>query len=464
MSMTVRTGVRWAVLSGSVILCSQLFVGCNKKGTDSADVKASKPQTQPAKVVEPGEALPNIAPKGDLADIPPATAAGDDWPWWRGPTRNNFAAADQKPPIEWGETKNVLWRVKVPGRGHATPCIRGERIFLATGDPEQRIIWMLCFARETGKELWRTVVLRGKFPKIHKDNSHASATAACDGERVYFPYQTDEAVWLIAMDLDGKVLWNKRVGPYKSIQGYSASPALYKSVVIVPTDGSKPNKLTALHRETGEVVWRMPRPDVTEGYASPLIAHVAGRDQLFLVGPEKTRGYDPNNGKLLWECAGPAKWNAATVAFGKDRIYATGGYPEKALQCIRADGRGDVTDTHLAWKSDQKAGYVPSPLLHAGLVYAVSDQKGLMRCYDAASGDVAWEKDLGAPFYSSPVLVGERIYLFDKKGKGYVMKAGRQFEMLATNTLPDGAFATPVIARGRIFLRTHGDFYCLGQK
>jgi outer membrane protein assembly factor BamB len=248
------------------------------------------------------------------------------------------------------------------------------------------------------------------------------------------------------------------------VQGYSASPALFKSAVIVPTDSAAntPHRLTALHRKTGRIVWQVLRPDNRESYASPLVAHVAGRDQLFIVGPDMTRAYDPNNGELLWQCDGPTQYNAATVAFGPQMIYATGGYPGKALLGIRADGSGDVTVTHLVWRSDRKAGYVPSPLLYDGFLYAVSDV-GLMRCYDAGSGQVVWEQNLGAPFYSSPVLVGERIYLFDRKGKGYVIKAGDHLEMLAENSLPDGVFATPVICGGRIYLRTLGDFFCLGK-
>jgi len=190
---------------------------------------------------------------------------------------------------------------------------------------------------------------------------------------------------------------------------------------------------------------------------------VAGRVQVVVIGGKKTSSYDPANGALLWRCDGPADYCAATVAFDKDTVYATGGYPQKGLLAIRADGSGDVTKTHLRWKSDRKAGYVPSPLLHKGLLYAVSD-KGLMRCYDTTKGNVVWEHAAKAPFYSSPVLVGDRIYVFDREGKGYVLKTGRQFALLATNELPAGAFATPVILDGRIYLRTLKDFYCLGTQ
>ena len=286
---------------------------------------------------------------------------------------------------------------------------------------------------------------------------------ACDGQRVYFPYQTPDSVCLAALNLDGKVVWNKPVGPYKSIQGYSASPVLYQSLVIVPVDGGLGNTLFALNRQSGEVAWKSPLPEGRESYASALVGRVAGRDQLVMVGGKQTTSYDPSSGKRLWECDGPAEFCVAVVAFGPDVVYATGGYPQKALLAIRADGSGNVTKTHVLWQSDKKAGYVPSPLLINNSLYAVSDN-GLMRCYDAGDGKVIWENDFKAPFYSSPVAVGDRIYVFDRKGKGYVMKAGRQFELLATNELPDGAFATPVFIGGRIYLRTLSGLFCLGTK
>jgi len=406
---------------------------------------------------------PEVTPADGWDNLPPAVAAADDWPWWRGPNLNNHATAGQKPPLKWSEKENVLWRVELPGRGHSTPCLRGGRVFVSAGDRQQEAVWLLCLERASGKKLWQTEIYHGPFPKIHEDNSPASATPACDGERVFLPYQTEDAVCLAALDLEGKMIWNRAVGPYKSIQGHSSSPALYKSLVIVPSDGSVGNKLTALHRKTGTVVWRTTLTQGLESYASPLVVRVSGRDQAILIGGKKTHSVDPNTGKLLWTCDGPAEFCAATAAFNEDTIFATGGYPQKGLLAIRADGSGDVTGSHLRWKSDSKAGYVPSPVLHDGLLYAVSDT-GLLRCYDAASGKVVWEHALKAPFYSSPVLAGDRLYLFDRKGRGYVAKTGREFELLAANELSTGVFATPVILDSRIYLRTLRDFYCLGAK
>ena len=405
--------------------------------------------------------LPEVAPAPGWDNLPPAVADANDWPWWRGPTLNNHAPADQNPPVKWSEKENVLWHVQLPGRGHGTPCIRGGRIYLGGGDATQHKIWIQCLDRATGKTLWQTDIYQGAFPKVHADNSPASATVACDGERLYLPYQTDQAICLAALDLEGKPVWNKTLGKYWAIQGFSTSALLYKSAVIVPVDGNTGNALVATHRKTGEVVWRVTRPD-GESYSSPMIAHVAGRDQLLIVGGFKTRSYDPENGKLLWECDGPADRCTATAVWNDKMVFATSGYPQKNLLAIRADGSGNVTSTHIAWQAEKKIPYVPTPLLHEGLLYALADQ-GLLRCYEADTGKIVWEQDLKAPFYSSLVLAGGKLYAFDRRGKGYVMKPGRQFELLATNTLPDGAFATPVILGGKIYIRTMKELYCLGE-
>jgi len=233
--------------------------------------------------------------------------------------------------------------------------------------------------------------------------------------------------------------------------------------VIVPVDGPKGCYLTALHRMSGEVVWRKRLRASVESYATAVVRRVAGRDQLLLVGGLSTRGYNPDNGALLWECDGPARTCVASPVSDQSTVYATGGYPGRKFIAIRADGAGNVTKSHLAWTSDAKVGYVPSPVLLDGLLYAVADQ-GLMRCYDAKNGQVVWEHDFKTPFYSSPTLVENKLYLFDRKGKGYIVPTGPALGAIVTNALPSGVFATPVILEGRIYLRTLDDFYCIGEK
>jgi hypothetical protein len=410
--------------------------------------------------------LPDIAPTAGWNTLPPAMAAEGDWPWWRGPNLDNIAPAGQKPPVTWGAGSNVIWQVRLPGVGHSSPCIVNDRIYLSSGEktPAQSTVWLFCLERATGKTVWQTESYKGPTPRMHPDNALASATPACDGERVFVPYQSSTSIVMVAVDVAGKRLWNKTVAPYNTIQGFSAAPNFYKSAVILPVEGPKGSYLTAFHRATGEVVWRTHLRSVGEGYAPAIVAHVAGRDQLLQLGGTYTRGCDPETGGLLWECEGPAKKVCvATAVFDQKTVYATGGYPNRRLMAIRADGKGDVTTSHMTWFVDVKAGYVPSPVLKDGLLYTVTDQ-GLMRCYNAADGRVLWEQDFKTPFYSSPTLAGDKLYAFDRKGKGYIMPTGSTAGPIVTNELPSGVFATPVILEGRIYLRTLGDFYCIGEK
>lgn len=410
--------------------------------------------------------LAAVAPKNGWDNLPPVKVSQNDWPWWRGPSFDNRAASGQKPPAVWGAGSNILWQVRLPGVGHSSPCVVGERIYITSGSKTQgqTTLWLFCLDRSTGRTVWQTEIYKGPSAKVHPDNSPVSSTSACDGERVFVTYQNDSSVVMAAVGVDGKIRWSQTVAPYNTIQGFSASPNIYKSAVIIPVEGPKGSYLTAFHRATGEVVWRTRLRTVSEGYAPAVVAPVAGREQLLQLGGTYTRGFDPESGTLLWECEGPAKKVCvATAAFDRDTVYATGGYPNRILLAIRVDGKGDVTKSHIRWSSDAKVGYVPSPLLHEGLLYAVADQ-GLLRCYDTADGRVLWERDFKAPFYSSPTLAGGKLYLFDRKGKGYIVPTGRTAGTIVTNELPSGVFATPVFLENRIYLRTLGDFCCIGEK
>lgn len=415
----------------------------------------------------PGTALPEVAPRQGWDSLPAFTADADSWPLWRGLNQDNLAPEGQTPPSRWAEGTGIVWQVRLKGVGHSSPCILAGRIYLTAAEKNagRVTLRLFCLDRVTGATVWQSDLYDGPAPKQHPDNAAASATPACDGERVFVPYQTDREVVIAAASAeDGKPRWRQPVAPYNTVQGFSASPTFYRSAVVLPVEGPKGSYLTAFHRATGEVVWRTRLRDVQEGYAPAVVARVANRLQLLQVGGTCTRGFDPDTGRLLWFCEGPAKRVCvATAVFDRDTVYATGGYPNRKLMAVRAGGRDDVTASHMRWSSDAKAGYVPSPVLRDGLLYAVVDQ-GLMRCYDTADGRVLWERDFKVPFYSSPTVAGNRIYLFDRKGKGYIIPTGREPGAILTNALPSGVFATPVILGSRIYLRTLGDLYCLGER
>jgi outer membrane protein assembly factor BamB len=277
------------------------------------------------------------------------------------------------------------------------------------------------------------------------------------------PFVVQKAIWLTALDLDGKIAWQKRLGDFESKHGFAASPLVYRSLVIVVADNLKNSFLIAVHRRTGEVIWKTERPSYSLGtYASPTLGYIAGRDQLLLHGPWKVFSYDPLIGKLLWTCDGPSESASSTMSLGGDLVYSSVGFPQKNMFCIRANGSGDVTKTHVVWSKKGRMAYVPSLLLADGLLYMVEDG-GIASCFEAATGKEVWTARLKGKFSSSPVLAAGHIYVVNEEGVCFVLQAGRQFKLVAQNDLGDGGFATPVICGSRIYLRTLHSLYCLGQ-
>jgi len=388
-----------------------------------------------------------------------AIAPTADWPWWRGPNRDG-KAVDATPPTEWSSMENILWKADVPGRGHSTPSVCGDRIFVTSADEQKQIQWLYCYDRATGRRIWETKIHEGNFEHMHEKNSQASCTPACDGERVFTAFLNNKGVHVTAVDFDGRILWQKEAGPFYTVHGYAASPVIYKSFVIVAGDNVETGFLAALHRETGEIVWRVPRTNETS-FCSPIVAHVAGRDQLLLSGFEQITSYNPENGELIWMARGTADTTAGTLIADDEHVYASGGYPQAQTLCIRADGSGDVTDTHIVWKNREKA-YVPSLVLHDGLLFEINDG-GIGLCFEAATGKQLWKSRLGGGFSASPIYANGLLYVPNEEGNLFVIRASRDFEIVAQNHLHDGGFASPVILGDRIYLRTNHHLYCIGN-
>jgi len=213
-------------------------------------------------------------------DVPAAQPTAGDWPWWCGTHRDNIAAPGQNPPREWSQTVHVIWRAEIPGRGHGSPCLWGAGLFLPAADDKAEVQYLLGFDRRTGQKRWQTEVHRGGFVRLNPKNSHASATPACDGRLIFMPFVVQDAIWLSALDFEGNIAWQKRLGDFQSMHGFAASPLVYKSLVIIAADSLKNSFLAAVHRRTGEIIWKADRPSYKLGtYASPTVGHVAGRDQ-----------------------------------------------------------------------------------------------------------------------------------------------------------------------------------------
>lgn len=396
----------------------------------------------------------------------PATAAiaATDWPAWRGPTRDGLAAPGQSPPIQWSETENVLWKVPLPGRGHSSPTVVGERIYLATADPVTKSQSVLCLDRKSGKLLWQSEVHAANAESgKHGNSSAASSTVACDGERLFINFLNAGAVHTSALDLTGKVLWQRKVCDFVAHQGFASSPVLHAALVLVAADHRGGGVIAALDQKTGAPVWSEARPKLPN-YTTPAIVQAGGRTQMVLAGCNLLTSLDPLTGKKLWEVAGSTEECVVTMVTDGVRVFAGGGYPKNHTVAVLADGSGTV-----AWQNTARV-YVPSMIVQAGHLYAVMDA-GVAACWKSDTGEELWKERLGGDFFASPVRVDDRIYASNVSGKTFVFTATpKGFQILAQNQLGEEAYASPVICGSRVYLRvaTKGTarqefLYCIGS-
>lgn len=373
-----------------------------------------------------------------------------DWQCWRGPNGNGIAVDGPALPMVWDTTTNVRWKAQISGSGHSSPIVVGRRVLLTTSDSNDQVQTVICLDRTTGRQQWKTDVNRGGFPKkIHVKNTHATPTLASDGRRIFASFCNYKNVQLTALNMDGEQLWQQNVGAYNPKKyefGYASSPLIFESMVIIASEFEGGGFLTALNKISGSQMWYTPRLKVS-GYSSPIVAHVAGRDQLLMSGGNQITSYQPHSGQLLWRCGAISSTTCGTIVWNENLVFASGGFPNNETAAVRADGSGKVV-----WRNKQKC-YEQSMLVDAGYVYALDD-KGVAFCWRAADGEEMWRKRLGGPISASPILANGTIYASNEKGTTFVMRANPvRFELLATNQLGEEAFATPTICAGQIFLR-----------
>lgn len=394
-------------------------------------------------------------------------SAQTDWPWWRGPMRNGIAVGSA--PTKFSDSEGVLWKTPVPGRGHSSPIVVGQKVFLTTADKDKQIHSVLAFDRKDGQQLWQVEVSQGGFPaKNHPKNTEATPTIASDGERLFVTFFHHETVQATALDFNGKQIWQQTVGafnPKKYEYGYAPSPLLYRGNVIIAGEYDGKSFLAALDRATGKDVWRTPRPD-NISFSTPVIAHVAGKDQLLLTGNEKITSFDPVTGKELWSTKGVATATCGTVVWNNDTVFGSGGYPQSETAAVKADGSGEVV-----WHNNQSL-YEPSLIVVDDYVYGFTG-RGILYCWRASDGKEMWKQALKGPVSASPVLAGGNIYWANEGGSLYVFKPNpRKFELVSQNQIGSDSFPSPAICGGQVFLRVgHGQganrketLYCFGSR
>ncbi len=391
-----------------------------------------------------------------------AAAWAGEWPCWRGP-RGDGVSEETNVPIRWSNTENVAWKVAIPGVGHSSPIVWGDRVFLTSYLAQGNRRVLLCLDRLTGKTLWEQAVLTAPPEKRHNLNSFASGTPATDGRRVWVAFLQARDIVVVCYDMEGKELWRKSPGTFASVHGFCSSPVPYKDTIILNCDQDAVACIVAFDQATGTERWRTDRPNRTRSYCTPTIFQAAGKTQLVLSGSKCVASYDPETGKQHWLVDGPTEQFVASVVFTDDMFFVTGGFPDLHIVTIRPGGEGNVTDTHIAWRDTAGVSYVPSPIAHGDHFFVVAD-RGLATCFDAKTGRREWQEKLGRHHSASAVAAGGNLYFLDDDGKMFVLKAGPKFELLAKNELGEECYASPAISRGQLFIRTLGNLYCIGAR
>lgn len=390
-------------------------------------------------------------------------ARAQDWPAWRGP-KGDGISAETGFPLRWSATEGVLWKVPVPGWGHSSPVLAGDRLFLTTyveGTDERKLV---CLDARDGRLLWERTVLVAPKERKHRLNSYASSTPATDGRYVFTAFLDRTDFTVFCYDLEGNLVWKRVPGRFYSPHGFCSSPALYKDLVIFNGDQDADAWIVALEKATGRERWRADRPNKTRSYVPPVVIEAAGRMQLVLSGSKCVASYDPETGRLLWIVDGPTEQYVASLVYADGVLFVTGGYPDRYLTGIRPDGEGNVTRTHVVWQHEREGvSYVPSPVAWESRFFVVSDD-GLASALEAKTGRRLWKERLGPHHSASPVAAGGYLYFTDDRGTTHVLKTGPTFERVARNELGEECYASPALSRGRIFLRTARHLWCLGER
>lgn len=394
-----------------------------------------------------------------------------DWPQFRGPNRDGHADAENL-PSEWGPNKNVAWRVEVPGKGWSSPSLSQGKIYLTSAVPAEAgsgadnlELKALCYDAASGKQLWATTALSqtDANARVHRKNSHASPTPLVDGDRLFVHFGHRGTACL---STDGKVLWTNRELAYPPVHGNGGSPVLVDGVLIFSCDGETNPFVVGLDAASGTLKWKFDRPtdsDKKFAFSTPAVITVNGQQQVISPGAGMVNALAPQTGEEIWRVTYDGYSVVPQPVFGHGLVYLSTGYDSPTMIAIRPDGRGDVTDSHVAWTLERGAPLTPSPLLVGQELYLVSD-KGTASCVDAKSGKQLWQQRVEGDYSSSPIFADGKIYLVSEEGQGTVLRPGRKFEKLGENGFGEQTLASYAVGDGAIFVRTEQALYRVQQQ
>jgi len=399
-----------------------------------------------------------------LAGLFASNTPAENWPGWRGPARTGVTD-DSGAPAIWSATENVLWKVPVPGTGTANPVVWDDRVFLTASDGrDQGELHVICFDRDTGRERWHRR-LWGTAPTLfYPKSGMAGPSPVTDGKCLWAAFGTGD---VFCFDMEGGLVWQRALsdeyGVFENRFGAASSPLLFEDALIHQCDHYGASYVIALDQKTGANRWKADRPEVWLSWSSPQLVPIGDRFELVLCGSEKLDGYDPRTGKRLWTVRGLARECVPTPVVSDGFLISVTG-PNGTHLAVKPGGTGDVTESHVAWRSDRGTSFVPSGIAVGGRYY-VADDKGVATCFDSARGTILWRKRFGGRFTASPVSAGGRLYFTDESGSTLVLDATQpEYQELSRNDIGEEVYASPAISQGRFFLRTAKGLVCIGAK
>jgi len=392
------------------------------------------------------------------------SAQAQEWTRFRGPNGTGVSTA-KTIPIQFAE-KDYNWKVALPGDGHSSPVIWGDKIFLTGSHEQQGGMVVHAISVHDGRVLWQKDFPFPAFAK-HKFNSYASSTAAVDAERVYVAWATPEHYMLVAFSHKGDIVWQRDFGPFVSQHGVGVSPMVYQEMVILPNDQDGNSSLIAVDRKTGKTVWETKRNSSAAAYGTPCVYEPkGGKPQLiFNSQAHGITGVDPTNGKVLWEYDKAFNKRSvsspvivAGLAIGSCGSGGGGNY----IVAVKPGDDAKKQPATLAWEMKKSANYVPTPVVVGDNLYAWSDG-GIVTCINGPTGEIKWQERAGGNFFGSPIVVDGRIYAISTSGEVVVIKATpEKFEVMGRSALGELTHTTPAVAGGKMYIRTLKHLICVG--
>ncbi len=394
-----------------------------------------------------------------MLSAPPALA---DWPEFRGPSAQGIIAAKNIPTV-WSPTKNVRWRTPLPGEGWSSPIVVGNSLYVTTAipgdesaEPPNYELALLILDVRSGRLIRRVALFTqegASAPSIHKKNSHASPTPLFDGRNIYVHFGHQGTACTTP---DGQVLWRNDSLGYPPVHGNGGSPVVVDDLLIFSRDGGNMSEVTALDKMTGRLVWQVQRDVEVQkqfSFCTPLVIESAGRKQLIIPGSNVVQSLDPATGKEYWRLYYEGYSVVPRPIYESGLVFVCTGYNRPSLLAIDPTGSGDVTATHLKWRSSSNIPNTPSLVAYQGLVAMVSD-KGIAICFDAVTGKEIWKERIGGNFSASPLLVGSHMYLLSEEGNCTILDIAGQPREIAKNGLGERCLASPAIVDNDILIRT----------